>query len=112
MRSVFIPFGDGTSKGHVELRAGGASAVWRASSKKCWIRPNGPTTQIAAAAPPSAAGRSMMLETSQLAGGWPPLTLVIRWRVGQLLDEIRARKLDRIAAGYAVAAWVLIQAAA
>jgi TolB-like protein len=28
------------------------------------------------------------------------------------LDEIRARKLDRIAAGYAVAAWVLIQAAA
>jgi TolB-like protein/Flp pilus assembly protein TadD len=28
------------------------------------------------------------------------------------LDEIRGRKLDRIAAGYAVAAWVLIQAAA
>jgi TolB-like protein/tetratricopeptide (TPR) repeat protein len=31
--------------------------------------------------------------------------------VSQLLEEIRARKLDRIAAGYAVAAWVVIQAA-
>ena len=32
--------------------------------------------------------------------------------MGQFVDELRARKLDRIAAGYAVAAWVLIQAAA
>lgn len=31
--------------------------------------------------------------------------------MSQLLEEIRARKLDRIAAGYAVAAWVVIQAA-
>src|SRR5262245_22135418 len=29
----------------------------------------------------------------------------------QLLDEIRARKLDQIAAGYAVVTWVFIQAA-
>jgi len=29
----------------------------------------------------------------------------------QLLEEIRARKLDQIAAGYAVVAWILIQAA-
>ena len=32
--------------------------------------------------------------------------------MGQVLDEIRARKLDQIAAGYSVGAWLLIQAAA
>src|SRR5690349_11737902 len=31
--------------------------------------------------------------------------------MGQLLEEIRARKLDQIAAGYAVVTWILIQAA-
>src|SRR4051794_19263878 len=29
----------------------------------------------------------------------------------QILEEIRARKLDQIAAGYAVVAWIVIQAA-
>ena len=32
--------------------------------------------------------------------------------MGQLLEEVRARKLDRIAVGYAVAAWIVVQGAA
>ena len=32
--------------------------------------------------------------------------------MGQLLQEIRAKKLDRIAAAYAVVAWIVVQGAA